>query len=156
MTSKVLLEMFEGNSADMCAVKFPLTSMGAERRVSRAQTRERGPHRRERKFLIKDHKRTCRVVQPLKRYLRYNLLSWQWSWRNNLICCFLERWLRTRDMVWNPIGSSGIFGSGVSREPYKSLGPFYYCCSSLATNFESCDWSMRISLVILLGSHWSE
>ena len=52
-----------------------------------------------------------------------------------------------------------LFGSGVSREPYKSLGPFccyYCCCCSFATNFESCDWSMRISLVILLGSHWSE
>ena len=34
--------MFEGNSADMCAGKFPLVSMGAERRVSRTQTRERG------------------------------------------------------------------------------------------------------------------
>ena len=35
--------MFEGDSADTCAKKFPLVSMGAERRVSRAQTRERGP-----------------------------------------------------------------------------------------------------------------
>ena len=37
MTSEGLGEMFEG------AGKFPLVSMGAERRVSRAQTRERGP-----------------------------------------------------------------------------------------------------------------
>ena len=44
--------MFEGDSADTCARKFPLTSMGAEQRVSRAQTRERGPHRRERKFIL--------------------------------------------------------------------------------------------------------
>ena len=43
MTSEGLGEMFEGDSADMCARKFPLVSMGAERRVSRAQTRERGP-----------------------------------------------------------------------------------------------------------------
>ena len=28
MTSEGLGEMFEGDSADMCAVKFPLTSMG--------------------------------------------------------------------------------------------------------------------------------
>jgi hypothetical protein len=28
MTSKGLREMFEGDSADMCAGKFPLTSMG--------------------------------------------------------------------------------------------------------------------------------
>ena len=52
MTSEGLGEMFEGDSADTCAGKFPLTLMGAERRVSRAQTRERGPHRRERKLLI--------------------------------------------------------------------------------------------------------
>ena len=50
MTSEGLGEMFEGDSADTCAGKFPLTSMGAERWVSRAQTRERGPHRREQKF----------------------------------------------------------------------------------------------------------
>ena len=43
MTSEELVEMFEGESADTCAGKFPLVSMGVERRVSRAQTRERGP-----------------------------------------------------------------------------------------------------------------
>ena len=43
MTSEGLGEIFEGDSADTCAGKFSLTSMGAERRVSRAQTRERGP-----------------------------------------------------------------------------------------------------------------
>ena len=43
MTSEGLENMFEGDSADTCAEKFPLTSMGAKRRVSRAQTRERGP-----------------------------------------------------------------------------------------------------------------
>ena len=37
MTSEGLGEMFEG------AGKFPLVSMGAERRVSRAQTQEQGP-----------------------------------------------------------------------------------------------------------------
>ena len=40
MTSEGLGEMFEGDSADMCARKFPLVSMG---RVSHAETRERGP-----------------------------------------------------------------------------------------------------------------
>ena len=50
MTSEGLGEMFEGDSADTCGEKFPLTSMGAERWVSRAQTREREPHRRERKL----------------------------------------------------------------------------------------------------------
>ena len=43
MNSKQLGEMFEGDSADMRAEKFPLLSMGAEWRVSRAQTQERGP-----------------------------------------------------------------------------------------------------------------
>ena len=43
MTSEGLGEVFEGDYADMCAGKFPLVSMGAERRVSRVQTRERGP-----------------------------------------------------------------------------------------------------------------
>ena len=40
MTSEGLGEMFEGDSADMCAEKF---RWGAEGRVSGAQTRERGP-----------------------------------------------------------------------------------------------------------------
>ena len=35
--------MFEGDSADTFAGKISLVSMGAERRVSHAQTRERGP-----------------------------------------------------------------------------------------------------------------
>ena len=43
MTSDGLGEMFEGDSADKCAAKFLLVLMGDERRVSRAQTRERGP-----------------------------------------------------------------------------------------------------------------
>ena len=43
MTSEVLWEMFEGDCADTFAEKFPLVSMGAEWRVKRAQTRERGP-----------------------------------------------------------------------------------------------------------------
>ena len=43
MTSEGLGEMFEGDSADTCGGKFLLPSMGAERRVSCAQTRERGP-----------------------------------------------------------------------------------------------------------------
>ena len=43
MTSEGLGEMFEGDSADMCAGKFPLVSVGTERMVSLAQTRERGP-----------------------------------------------------------------------------------------------------------------
>ena len=43
MTSEGSGEMYEDNSADTCAEKFPLTPIGAERRVPRAQTRERGP-----------------------------------------------------------------------------------------------------------------
>jgi hypothetical protein len=43
MTSEGLREMFEGDSADTCAGKFPLVSMGADRKVLHAQTQERGP-----------------------------------------------------------------------------------------------------------------
>ena len=50
MTSEGLGEMFEGDSADTCAGKFPLVSMGGERTVKRAQTGSEDPHRRERKF----------------------------------------------------------------------------------------------------------
>jgi hypothetical protein len=35
--------MFEGDAADMCAEMCSLVSMGAEQRVLRVQTRERGP-----------------------------------------------------------------------------------------------------------------
>jgi hypothetical protein len=35
--------MFEVDSADTCAGKFPLVLMGAKRRVSRVQNQERGP-----------------------------------------------------------------------------------------------------------------
>ena len=42
MTSEGLGEMFEGDSADMCAGKFPLMSMGGQ---------AEGPHRRELKLL---------------------------------------------------------------------------------------------------------
>ena len=42
-TSEGLGEMFEGDFADTCANKFPLVLMGAEQRVERAQTQERGP-----------------------------------------------------------------------------------------------------------------
>ena len=34
---------FKKGSADTCGGKFPLVWMGVSRRVSRAQTRERGP-----------------------------------------------------------------------------------------------------------------
>ena len=43
MTFEGLGEKFKGDFADTCADKFPLVWIGAERRVSRAQTRERGP-----------------------------------------------------------------------------------------------------------------
>ena len=43
MTSEGLGELFEGDSEDTVTGKFPIVSMGAERRVLRAQTLERGP-----------------------------------------------------------------------------------------------------------------
>jgi hypothetical protein len=71
MTSEGLWEMFEGDSADTSAGKFPLVSMGDERTVKRAQTGSEDPHRRERKFsflfsccflttAIQNHRRGCR------------------------------------------------------------------------------------------------
>ena len=43
MTSEGLGEMSEGDSADTYAGQIPLVPRGAERRVPRARTRERGP-----------------------------------------------------------------------------------------------------------------
>ena len=43
MTSEGFGEMFEGDSADTYGGKFSLISLGAEQRVSRAQTWKRGP-----------------------------------------------------------------------------------------------------------------
>ena len=45
-----------------------------------------------------------------------------------------------------------VFGSGVSREPYKSLSP---SVANFVANFEDCDWSMWFMQVILFSSHWS-
>jgi hypothetical protein len=65
----------------------------------------------------------------------------------------------------NRIGANGIFitsfhgphvfGSGVSREPYKSLGALVanFVVNSVA-NFEACDWSMWFMQVLLHSSHW--
>jgi hypothetical protein len=50
MTSEGLMEVFEGDSADMCAGKLPLVSMGGRANVKRAQTVSEDHHRRERKF----------------------------------------------------------------------------------------------------------
>ena len=50
MTSEGLGEMFEGDSADTCARKFPLMLMGDERTVQRAKTVSEDPHRRELKL----------------------------------------------------------------------------------------------------------
>ena len=43
MTSEGFGEMFEGDSADMCAGKFPVMLMGDERTVKRAQTVSEDP-----------------------------------------------------------------------------------------------------------------
>ena len=43
MTSERLGEMFKGDSADMCAGKFPLVSMGVERTRQPCADGERGP-----------------------------------------------------------------------------------------------------------------
>ena len=56
MTSEGLGEMFEGDSADTCAGKFPLLSMGGRAEGLRAQTRERGPPSALAKFFVFDSK----------------------------------------------------------------------------------------------------
>jgi hypothetical protein len=43
MTSKGLGEMFEGDSADMCAGKFPLVSIGGRGEGLACADREQGP-----------------------------------------------------------------------------------------------------------------
>ena len=51
MTTDGLGEMFEGDSADTCAGKFPLISMGGRAEGLRRPGSE-DPHRRERPFLF--------------------------------------------------------------------------------------------------------
>ena len=43
MTSEGLVEMFKGDSADMCAGKFPLVSMGGRANGQACADGERGP-----------------------------------------------------------------------------------------------------------------
>ena len=43
MTSEGLVEVFEGDSADMCAGKFPLVSMGGRANGQACADGERGP-----------------------------------------------------------------------------------------------------------------
>jgi hypothetical protein len=43
--------VFKGDSADMCAVKFPLCQWGDKQTVKRVQTVSEDPHRREQKFM---------------------------------------------------------------------------------------------------------
>ena len=54
MTSEGLGEMFEGDSADMCAGKFPLMLMGgrANGQSCAVQTVSEDPHRHKRNFLL--------------------------------------------------------------------------------------------------------
>jgi hypothetical protein len=44
-------EVFKGESADRCAGKFPLVSMGGRADCQRAQTGSEDPHRRERNLI---------------------------------------------------------------------------------------------------------
>ena len=52
ITYEGLGEMYEGDSSDMCGEKFPLTFWGAERWISRAQTRKRGPPSAQAEFSL--------------------------------------------------------------------------------------------------------
>ena len=64
MTSEGLGEMFEGDSADMCAEKIPLVSMGGASGGSLAQTHERGPPSALAEILCIDHEFTCLSSNP--------------------------------------------------------------------------------------------
>jgi hypothetical protein len=50
MTSEGLGEVFKGDSADTCAGKFPLVSMGGRANGQACADGSEDPHRRERKF----------------------------------------------------------------------------------------------------------
>ena len=50
MTSDRLGEMFKGDSADTCAGKFPLVTMGGRANGQARQMVSDNPHRRERNF----------------------------------------------------------------------------------------------------------
>ena len=52
MSSKLLREIFEDDSADKGAKNFQLYQWGAEGRFSSEQAREQGPRQSERKFFL--------------------------------------------------------------------------------------------------------
>ena len=62
MTLEGFGEVFKCGSADTCAEKISLVSMGDERMVKRAQTVSEDPNRREQKFLSERQKSN---FQPL-------------------------------------------------------------------------------------------
>ena len=71
MTSEELGEVFKGDSADMCARKFLLVSMGG--RANGQAFADGDPHRRERKYfffplatVVHNPRRVCRRVPKLK------------------------------------------------------------------------------------------
>jgi hypothetical protein len=71
MTSEGLGEMFEGDSADMCIGKFPLTLMGGLSGGSRVRRPgSEDPHRRERKFFI-FLESVQRLLVPMPLFLLY-------------------------------------------------------------------------------------
>ena len=53
MTSEGLGEMFEGDSADMCAGKFPLMSMGGRADRQACADGERGPPSARAEILVR-------------------------------------------------------------------------------------------------------
>ena len=55
--------MLEGDSADMCAETFPLMLIGGRAEGLATQTRERGPHQRERKYFLGLKKQKRKVLR---------------------------------------------------------------------------------------------
>ena len=90
--------MFDGDFADTCAGKYPLMSMGGLRKVSFAQTRERGPHRHERKFKIAFG---CWVVTIFSRYYITSIQTCEGSTN-----CPTQHFLHLNGQFMSQVGNS--------------------------------------------------
>ena len=76
MTSEGLGEMFEGDSADMCARKFPLVSMGGRADRQACVDGERGPPSARAEILILILYSTTATIYHYFKWLRVNPTKW--------------------------------------------------------------------------------
>jgi hypothetical protein len=68
--------MLEGDSADMCAEKFPLMLIGGQAEGLATQTRERGPHQRERKYFSRFKKTKTKSAKNYLKGRENWLIDW--------------------------------------------------------------------------------